>query len=664
MKSISARLLSIVLAINIIGMGVIAVVGNVLAGSAIKEQSLGRVFEATAHSASDFDEWITGQVRYADAIAADFSSLPDVSPEALFPALLRHADLNDVFYAVYAGYPDGIGVFNDEWEPDYDEWKANERDWYKGAAANPNRTYLTDPYKDSETGEMCLTFSKAFTHNGVLAGVVAIDIFTTVLSDAVYGINVGKDSFAFLTDAQGNILVHPNELYNPTLDANDDTVFQNIADVDNGVYAGLRSGGFVNGASIRLRDSGGKPYNYSATAIPAAGWILYTAIPVSVVDAPIYRQIWAAVIVFALTLILAAVLIFYSLRKIIIKPVQDVTAAANLLARGETGARLEGSYTGEIALLADSFRGMEDFNSMQTRWLEQIADGELSIDVQARGEGDRIGYAIINMLNNFNQMFYRINQSTRQVADGAKQVADGAQMIAQGATEQAATVSELSESVTELAKKTRDNAEKAEKAAILSETIRGNAENGSKQMNEMTAAVQDINQASRNIGKIIKVIDDIAFQTNILALNAAVEAARAGEHGKGFAVVADEVRNLAAKSAEAAKETGDMIQNSMNMAELGSRIANETEASLADIVNGINESSRLISEIARSSEEQSVAIGQINSGIDQVASVVQQNSATSEESAATSEEMSAQSNLLQELISRFRLKDNPERMLN
>ena len=175
-------------------------------------------------------------------------------------------------------------------------------------------------------------------------------------------------------------------------------------------------------------------------------------------------------------------------------------------------------------------------------------------------------------------------------------------------------------------------------------------------MDEMTTAVREINQASQSISKVIKVIDDIAFQTNILALNAAVEAARAGQHGKGFAVVAEEVRNLAAKSAEAAKDTGGLIANSMEKAELGARIANDTAASLTEIVTGISESNQLISDIASASEQQADGISVINSSIDQVAQVVQQNSATAQESAAASQQMSGQSDMLQQLISQFKLK--------
>jgi len=289
--------------------------------------------------------------------------------------------------------------------------------------------------------------------------------------------------------------------------------------------------------------------------------------------------------------------------------------------------------------------------------LETVSGGDLSADIQVLSDKDTMGMSLRDMVDNLNNMFAEIHASTSQVSTGSRQVADGAQSLAQGSTEQAASVEELSSSIAEISVRTKENAATAERTAKLSDTIRESAEKGSRQMDEMILAVQDINDASQSINKIIKTIDDIAFQTNILALNAAVEAARAGNAGKGFAVVAEEVRNLASKSAEAAKDTGSMIQNSMDKAELGSRIAGETAASLNEIVTGIAQSSQMISEIANASEQQSLGISQINIGIDQVAQVIQHNSATAQESAAASEEMSGQSDVLQQLIAQFKLKE-------
>ena len=276
----------------------------------------------------------------------------------------------------------------------------------------------------------------------------------------------------------------------------------------------------------------------------------------------------------------------------------------------------------------------------------------------------RIGH--IEFVQDISEMTQSQNAEARLVAEiesvstsflsTSKQISDGAQQLAQGSTEQAASIEELSGSISEVSDKTKANAEMATRAAALADTIKSNAENGSRQMDEMMRAVNDINEASGQISRVIKVIDEIAFQTNILALNAAVEAARAGQHGRGFAVVAEEVRNLAAKSADAAKDTGILIENSIEKANLGVRIARETAESLSKIVSGVSESNQLVGEIEKSSSEQSLAIGKIDDGIDQVALVVQQNSATAEESAAASSEMRSHSNALKELIDEFEQK--------
>jgi methyl-accepting chemotaxis protein len=235
-------------------------------------------------------------------------------------------------------------------------------------------------------------------------------------------------------------------------------------------------------------------------------------------------------------------------------------------------------------------------------------------------------------------------------------VSDSSFALSQGAAAQASSVQELTATLTEVSAKTNESAANAEKANALAQNAKTNAIVGNDQMKEMLGAMDEINESSSSINKIIKVIDDIAFQTNILALNAAVEAARAGQHGKGFAVVAEEVRNLAAKSANAAKETTDMIEGSMRKVEAGTKIANNTAAALGQIVEQVEKAANLVQAISISSNEQAAAIQQINQSIALVSQVVQTNAATAEESAAASEELSAQAAQLKEAVNAFTIQ--------
>lgn len=289
---------------------------------------------------------------------------------------------------------------------------------------------------------------------------------------------------------------------------------------------------------------------------------------------------------------------------------------------------------------------------------EKIADGNLDVAVEVKSK-DEVGVlasAFKRMTDNLNEVMTNINTASEQVASGSRQVSASSMALSQGATEQASSIEELTASIEEISSQTNLNAENVKQLNILAESIQDNSAQGNGQMKEMLTAMEEINDSSNSISKIIKVIDEIAFQTNILALNAAVEAARAGQHGKGFAVVAEEVRNLAARSANAAKETTDMIEGSIKKVEGGTRIANQTATALAKIVDGVSKAGALINDIAVASSEQATGIAQITQGIAQVSQVVQTNSATSEESAAASEELSSQAELLREQVGRFKLR--------
>jgi methyl-accepting chemotaxis protein len=298
--------------------------------------------------------------------------------------------------------------------------------------------------------------------------------------------------------------------------------------------------------------------------------------------------------------------------------------------------------------------------------LGAMSSGDLSVSIQSEYRGDFVALkdSINRIAGSLSEVMSEINTAAEQVAAGTSQVSSGSQAISQGATEQAGAIEELSATLSEIAEQTKQNAASANQANQLTLIAKNGAVQGDAQMKAMQTAMREINEASSSISKIIKVIDDIAFQTNILALNAAVEAARAGAHGKGFAVVAEEVRNLAARSASAASETTALIEGSIKKTEMGTNIANETAAALASIVEGVEKAAQLVGKIAQASGEQASAVTQVNNGIEQMSQVVQTNSATSEETAASAEELASQADMLKGMVERFRLKEAAEAVVS
>jgi len=347
----------------------------------------------------------------------------------------------------------------------------------------------------------------------------------------------------------------------------------------------------------------------------------------------------------------------------VIAPIKESATVLTAMSHGDFSARIQGEYKGDFGLIKTALNETQDtiasYISEISRILHEMSSQNFTVKIDREyiGEFSAIKEAINNIITTLSQVLSGINASAIQVSDGTRLLTESGYHLSQGSSTQASAVAELTSIIENVSEQTQKNADLAAKANILTQESRKNAQLGNEVMGEMLAAMDEINESSSNISKIIKVIEDIAFQTSLLALNAAIEAARAGEHGKSFGVVADEVRNLASKSQAAAQDTTVLIVGSVQKSLEGTRVANETAKTLELIAGQISEVSGYISDIADASKNQSASIEQINGGIQQVYQVTQMNISISQENAASVEELSTQADLFRSATASFKLPE-------
>ena len=556
-------------------------------------------------------------------------------------------------YAMYLGRDNGDENKRFFKFLDY-KFYGNGAEQYYTKASQEKVSHVVDPFVSSITGETIFVLVVPILNNGQFMGTVVVDLNVKMFN--ALGIDEsgeGAKTFFDVINKDGKFVYSSNP----------DAVGKNLADYvgEENFKENIQSR-FDKETIFNVQDSHRVRY-FAPLNIDDTSWYVQSAMSLDIYNEGKNQLLVALITAEVILFILLQLVLFTALKKSL-QPLGKLAEESDKLANGNFDIKVSYAQEDEIGRLVKSFNNIvkrlnyvvSDLQAKLTAFAQGDFGSEIKEDENYQGDFRPILTSLQDISTSLNGTLKNVHTSSSEVSGSADQVSSMAQRISEGTTKQASSIAELSKTMEDITEQIRHTTKQAEKAQQLGVVSGSHVETSNQKMTDMQGAMEEITEKSKEISKIIKTIDDIAFQTNILSLNAAIEAARAGEAGKGFAVVADEVGNLAKKSQEAAQNTSLLIEETIGAVQKGAKFTEETAEALQSVSESTNQVNDLIEEISKASEEESAGVSRLSEGLQEISAVVQENSATAEESAATAEELSAQANLMNDLISKFKTR--------
>lgn len=656
---VQGKLLGLLLPIVVLVIGVILTLVYSTTSSIVLDKSEQMLRTNTTGAVSEIEAWREQTLLLLETERSTMEYF-DLYPEQEL-AYIRHTEgrYNAFPSGIYLGITDGQ-LKHASFVPDA-SYNMFEKVWYTLGVVSEEFVFGPVYFDAASKSNVISASAQIKDQLGRVRGVMAADIYLTAISDIVKQVQIEQTGGMLLVDKDTDIMIghQDSNLVGTALKAQEDELYRYISNAISQGLTGLQTCTKANGEQVYI----------DIAQVPNSQWVAVSYVPSEEIMGDLNTLTQNIILLAIAAIAVLSLLIILMIRRTVIRPVKSIDHVARRIADGQLNESIDYQSSDEFGALAINF------NQTVTRLreyvlyideisavLNEIAHGNLNFHLTQAytGEFEKVKSSLENIANSLNTTIGKINLAAYEVTGNSEHLSGGAQALSQGATEQASAIEELAATIAEVSEQIQKNAANAQKAKLQSIQVGDEISLSNGKMENMIGAITQISEKSGQIHKIIKTIEDIAFQTNILALNAAVEAARAGAAGKGFAVVADEVRNLASKSSEAAKNTTTLIEETVKAVENGTYIAGDTAKSMEVVVENTKVVTGLVEEIAHASDEQAGYIAQVSEGIMQISNVVQTNSATAQESAAASEELLGQAQMLKNLVGQFKLKNQQD----
>lgn len=648
---ITEKLVSAIVGSVVIAVAILLAIVYFQMSHALLDKSEDLLQTTTERTLQETRAWMNSTLTMLET-QRDTIEYEDMDIPAMTDYIKHTAGQNDAYPAgLYVALTDG-SLYHASFVPGPD-FDATAKSWYQDGLTS-KAFILGDVYFDEDSQSYVVGASGMLKdQNGNVKGVAAADVYLDSISKIVSEVQIEDTGGIFLVDTRTDTIIgHKDQ----------SITGQSLSKLDEGMYAYASQQINKGATGLSLYDN----TYIQVENVPGSDWAAVAYVSRNEVLMELHQLTISIVIVAILAVLALIVLVILQVRRVIGRPVKELSLVATQIAEGELDQSIRYHSNDELGILADDFnqvtlrlREYVLYIDEISRTLREIAAGNLdfTLENEYTGEFEKIKIALDEISRELNHTMGQLRAASRDVAAGSSQVANGATTLSQGSTEQAAEIDNLANHINAVSDSVHKVAKGAQEASRISLEVKNGLLDSNDKMQNLTTVIQHISDKSTEIHKIVKTIEDIAFQTNILALNAAVEAARAGAAGKGFAVVADEVRTLAGKSSAAAQETTILLGETVDSMEAGVKAVQDTAGSMLAVVTHADEMSKLIEGIADYTKQQDTDTQEITLGIEQISTVVQSNVATAEESASASEELSGQASMLKELVNRFRLRE-------